>query len=186
MHEADGHAEFLKEVAREEIADRGESADGLRSRQLPARGGDGARRRGSDGLPNPDVANQRITGEGDIGIGAGYAARRLPRARTRIDGEFHVGLSRAEPHVADHDVLQGQGVFPGHDQIGADGAGGESVEDNNPTPVGRSGDGVTLTGEGHDDFFTHIGRAPNRDGPVALQNRVVGKQRRKGDVGAGA
>ena len=184
VDDADWYVEFLKQIAREKIADRRESTDGFRCGDFPAGSFYGVCRSGGDGLRDTDVADERETCARDLGRRAIDAGVGLPRARACIDGEFHVGLAGAEPDFADDHVGNPHRVFPRDDEIGARDLGWERIEQHNPTAIFRGRSGVGLPGKRHGDFLARISAAPDWYGLVALQHGVIGKQRREYDLGA--
>ena len=183
VHDAHGHAEFLKNIAGEEIAHGSKCADGLRRGRLPAIGLDGFHGRGGAGLLDPHVADQREIRGGDFSGGVLHAAAGLPGAGPGLDGELHVGLTRTEPNFADDDVAHGERIFSGDGQVHPDGARRQCVEIDDPTAIGPGGRAAGLFAQRDRDFFAGIGATPDGHGLVALQHGMIREERRERDVG---
>ena len=104
---------------------------------------------------------------------------------------FHVRLAGGDPDLANDNVRQRDGIFTRNHEIGGRGVGGERGEVDAPFSGGIGGGRDFLAGdiargagaEGDGDFFAGVGRAPDRDWLVALQDGVVGEQRREHDIG---
>lgn len=95
---------------------------------------------------------------------------------------LHIGLAAGDPDFTDEDV------FGVHAVCRARGleravllAGGEGRELHHPLAVVSGGGRLRLIGELHRDAFAGGGEAPDRDFHIALQNRVVRKDRREFD-----
>ena len=122
----------------------------------------------ADGLPGGDprdldLADVRVVGGGPL-FGGVQAA---------VDGHLHVRLARAEPHLADEDVLEGERVLPRHGH-GQRPAGLQRRQRDAPLAViagfRRHGRGVA---ELHFDPLPGIGPAPDLDVLLLLQNHVA-------------
>ena len=118
VHEADGHPEFLKEIAREKISDRGKLTDRFRRRQLPPAGRSRIGRSIRHARRDPHMAYERPASGRELSRGVGHARICLP-TRTGTDREFHVGLPGTQPDLTDHDVAHDHHVFPAHREFRA-------------------------------------------------------------------
>ncbi|AAK25017.1 hypothetical protein CC_3055 [Caulobacter vibrioides CB15] len=101
------------------------------------------------------------------------------------DLHLHVRLARAQPDIADQDVGRaglGRGGGGG-DGVGA--AGGRGREVHAPGAVGTGLGGQGLAGEGRGDGLARLGGSEHRQGPVALDDGVVGEQAVQKGLGAG-
>ncbi len=172
VDESDGHLKTLVQLAAEEVADRRERRGLLRRRDDPA----------------AFHVFERLTGgllrdgeevyEGVVGRG------RLFRAVLGVgERPLHVRLTRADPDLADEDVLEGERVAPRHGQL--EGA-ARLVRPHVDLPAAaRVGDGrrcVPAERDGH--ALARLGPAPDARLAPLLHDHVVADDRRHAHVGA--
>jgi hypothetical protein len=98
---------------------------------------------------------------------------------------LHVGLAGGEPDLADEDIADHDHVGAGDGELGGHGRGGRGLEVNDPAAVCAGGGADLLAQKIDGHAFTGGGLAPDGQGFVALEDGVVLKERREGDLGAG-
>ena len=96
------------------------------------------------------------------------------------DCHRHVGLTGAEPNLADEHVLNFNlaSVLAGDGKGARLGRGFERIELERPLAVSARSCGLRLTCKEDGHRFARIGPAPDGDGLLALQDHVVREQRR--------
>src|SRR5439155_8680297 len=96
VDDADWNVDALSDLAREEVADRGEGADMPRVGWSPAPAIQVHRRHLGPGIRNLEMSDGGIMSAGN-----------LPLCIIRVlDRELHVRLAGGNPHVADENVVQ--------------------------------------------------------------------------------
>ena len=171
VDEADGHFQFLMQLADEEISDRAEVARSLRRRDFP--------------LARAVVERRRAAflrhGE-DADVGELRACDFLLGVVHAFQSELHVRLPARHPHFADGDILHVERIFSGDGHLLA-GARLETFELHAPLAVliGRCGGSFAIERDGH--FFTGIGRAPDVRFRVLEQHHVVADERGEFHIG---
>ncbi len=99
------------------------------------------------------------------------------------NAELHVGLTGAQPDVADQDVFDHHRVLSGDAQCLRCGAGVDLRQLDAPFSVGAGfGFGGAIT-EGDGDLFTRFGPAPDGNGGVLLEDHVVAEQAGHAHIG---
>ena len=107
------------------------------------------------------------------------------RVHRRTKSPLHVRLARANPHLADQHVVEGDLVVAGHHQAGGLAVGLKRVELHHPLAIVARLGGLGLAGEGDRDFFARVSPTPDGHGQVALQDHAATKNRRQSDIGRG-
>ena len=183
-NEPHGHAEFRLELLGEEVARRRDGGEGLAVRDLPGVPGRLAPARGAAAAQVH--ADGRVGRGGELGRGQvlSPAGRGLPGAPHLIG---HVGLSGAEPDLAEDHVREAQGfLLPAHLQdIGAAvGLSGGQFREPGALSVGpdldaRDGGAARFREQGDDDLLFRGGFAPDGHAAALLQDHVVGEDLRQ-------
>jgi len=179
-NQADGDSGFLMQLATEEITDGGKGigcqpvGDVFRGTNPPRAAVDAFLWRGCGETVRETQADQGI-------ISLGH--RLFPVCRGG-EAEFHVGLSRAEPHFAHQHVFQ-RDRFPVRDygEGAALSRGGHRIERHLPASFRVRLRGLVLPGEGDGHLGSGFCGSPDRDGSFALENHGLAKS--IGDVEPG-
>ena len=164
MDQPDRHAKLTLKLAAEEVADGRESPRGLGRANLP-RGLDDAGGLEGDLLGHAQEADSRIIGRRDL----------VPAVPGRPEGPLHVRLARADPDVADEDVLDLDRLRAGHRE-GVGPSRRVGAEPGQPFPLGVRGGLDRLAGQRHLDPLTGLGPAPDGYRRVPLEDDMVGEQ----------
>ena len=173
--EADRHIQLAMQVTPEEIEHRRERAHRL-WRALDPLAVDMMGRRAGGSVRDLEQANLGVVGRGDhfrsVACPLGYRP-------------LHVRLPRPEPHLADQNVLEGDGVPTGNryfDRL----SGGNRFQSDAPVPLFIGLGRGSVVADRHGNFFFRLGPTPNHRRSLPLQDHVVADDLRQAHVGSAA
>ena len=95
----------------------------------------------------------------------------------------HIGLSRGQPYFTHNHVGDFERILSAHRHFERAGLRTLEIEQNLPFSIGRRRGFDRLAVHAHRHFLPGTGIAPERHVVARLQNHVVGKDRRKCDIG---
>ena len=159
----DGNVHLLLDLSGEIVADGGDPGCGFGRDDAPV------------AIDHIDMVVGGMTADGvEANVGVVGRPDLLIGILCEPQGQTHVGLPAAEPHVADQDIVQFSALMAG-DLHGIGSTGRRRLNLHLPPAIGAGSAGCGVFADLNLDGITRIGPAPDGVGLAALQDHVVAK-----------